>query len=175
MYFGVDNNQLIFNAIAALWRRAAIVYIVVAVDIKHRHPCHSHDKAQVIALEIATGENQVIDLDNFKEMTFNGPSINIEQTDGDDILDMREMTCTCDAWADWIECDNEYATGDRAAVEAGALDYLNTIAVRLRRLSMVARCIVCLQVRIKIRTRVISSVSSRRSNCVMRFSPLVIC
>ena len=46
---------------------------------------------------------------------------------------MREMTCTCDAWADWIECDNEYATGDRAAVEAGALDYLNTIAVRLRR------------------------------------------
>ena len=56
-----------------------------------------------------------------------------EQSDGADILDMREMTCTCDAWADWIECDNEYATGDRAAVEAGALDYLNTIAVRLRR------------------------------------------
>ena len=58
---------------------------------------------------------------------------NIAQTDGVDILDMREMACTREAWADWVGCDNEYARGDRAAVEAGALDYLNTIAVRLRR------------------------------------------
>ncbi len=53
---------------------------------------------------------------------------NIAQTGGVDILDMREMACTREAWADWIACDNEYAAGDRAAVEAGALDYLNTIA-----------------------------------------------
>ena len=46
---------------------------------------------------------------------------------------MREMACTREAWADWLECDNEYAAGDRAAVEAGALINLNTIAVRLRR------------------------------------------
>lgn len=58
---------------------------------------------------------------------------NIVQTDGVEILDMREMACTREAWADWIACDNEYAAGDRAAVEAGALDYLNTIAVRLVR------------------------------------------
>ncbi len=58
---------------------------------------------------------------------------NLSQTDGAEIVSMREMTCTRAAWADWIECDNEYAAGDRAAVEAGALDYLNTIAVRLRR------------------------------------------
>ena len=58
---------------------------------------------------------------------------NIGQTDGVEILDMREMSCTREAWADWVACDNEYAAGDRAAVEAGALDYLNTIAVRLRR------------------------------------------
>ena len=58
---------------------------------------------------------------------------NIEQTEGVEILDMREMACTREAWADWLECDNEYAVGDRAAVEAGALINLNTIAVRLRR------------------------------------------
>lgn len=58
---------------------------------------------------------------------------NIEQTEGVEIVEMREMACTREAWADWIECDNEYAAGDRAAVEAGALTYLNTIAVRLRR------------------------------------------
>ena len=58
---------------------------------------------------------------------------NIGQTEGVDVLDMREMTCTSEAWADWIACNNEYAVGDRAAIEAGALDYLSTIAVRLRR------------------------------------------
>lgn len=38
------------------------------------------------------------------------------------------------AWSDWLACDNEYAAGDRAAVEAGALEYLNTIAIVLRKL-----------------------------------------
>ena len=58
----------------------------------------------------------------------------LEQTEGVEMLDMHQMACTREAWADWIACDNEYARGDRAAVEAGALDYLNTIAVTLRRL-----------------------------------------
>ncbi len=52
-------------------------------------------------------------------------------TSGVSIEGMRQMTCTREAWADWITCDNEYAQGDRAAVEAGALEYLNTIAVTL--------------------------------------------
>ena len=55
----------------------------------------------------------------------------IGQTSGVVIEDMHQMTCTSEAWADWIACDNEYAQGDRAAVEAGALEYLNTIAVTL--------------------------------------------
>ena len=58
---------------------------------------------------------------------------NFEQTQGVEILEMREMACSREAWADWLACDNEYARGDRAAIEAGALDYLNTIAVWLRR------------------------------------------
>ena len=58
---------------------------------------------------------------------------NLARTRGVEIVDMREMVCTCEAWADWLTCHNEYAAGDRAAVDAGALDYLITIAVRLRR------------------------------------------
>ena len=57
----------------------------------------------------------------------------ISQTSGVEIISMCEMECTREAWADWIACDNEYAIGDRAAVEAGALDYLNTIAAALRK------------------------------------------
>ena len=58
----------------------------------------------------------------------------ISQTEGVEIVDMHEMACTREAWADWIACDNEYARGDRAAVEAGALEFLNTIAVTLKKL-----------------------------------------
>lgn len=57
----------------------------------------------------------------------------IEPTPGVEIVDMHEMACTQEAWADWTACDNEYAAGDRVAVEAGALDYLNTIAITLRK------------------------------------------
>ncbi|MDO5116954.1 MAG: methyltransferase domain-containing protein [Eggerthellaceae bacterium] len=58
----------------------------------------------------------------------------ISQTKDIEIIDMHQMACTAEAWDDWLACDNEYARGDRAAIEAGALDYLNTIAVVLRRL-----------------------------------------
>lgn len=43
------------------------------------------------------------------------------------------MTSTAEAWADWVACDNPYAAGDRAAVKAGALEHLNTIAITLRK------------------------------------------
>ena len=57
----------------------------------------------------------------------------IKQTEGIEIVDMHPMACTNEAWADWVACDNPYACGDRAAVEAGALAHLNTIAVTLRK------------------------------------------
>lgn len=57
----------------------------------------------------------------------------LAQTPNIDIEDMHLMECTEEAWADWVACDNPYAEGDRAAVAAGALDYLATIAVRLRK------------------------------------------
>lgn len=43
------------------------------------------------------------------------------------------MQCTEEAWADWLLCDNEYARCDASTVRAGALEYLNTIMVVLRK------------------------------------------
>ena len=58
----------------------------------------------------------------------------LSQTEGVEILAVEEMSCTPEAWADWLECDNEYARGDRAAIEVGALDYLNSLAIVMRKL-----------------------------------------
>lgn len=57
----------------------------------------------------------------------------LEQSRDAEILCMEEMSCTEEAWADWLRCDNEYAIGDRAAIEAGALEYLNSIAIVMRK------------------------------------------
>ena len=57
----------------------------------------------------------------------------LQQSKGAEILAIREMECTEEAWADWLQCENEYAQGDRAAIEAGALDYLNSITIVLRK------------------------------------------
>lgn len=57
----------------------------------------------------------------------------LQQSKGAEILAIREMECAEEAWADWLQCENEYAQGDRAAIEAGAPDYLNSITIVLRK------------------------------------------
>lgn len=47
---------------------------------------------------------------------------------------VEEMACFDDAWDAWLTCDNEYARGDRAAMEAGAGALMNLIAMRFTKL-----------------------------------------
>ncbi len=58
----------------------------------------------------------------------------IEPTRGVRIERMAPLSCHDEAWADWLACDNEYAAGDRASMEAGAGRLLNSIGIVLRRL-----------------------------------------
>ena len=53
----------------------------------------------------------------------------IEQTAGVNILSLEEMESNEDVWADWLDCDNEYAVSDRKAFDAGGGKYLNFISI----------------------------------------------
>jgi hypothetical protein len=55
------------------------------------------------------------------------------QAAGAEIVRIHELSCHEEAWADWLACDNEYARGDRAAIEAGGIKLLNSIGIVLRR------------------------------------------
>ena len=46
---------------------------------------------------------------------------------------IRDMSCNDEAWRDWVACDNSYAEGDRAAIEAGALRWLTFTEAILRK------------------------------------------
>ena len=57
----------------------------------------------------------------------------LEQSRGADILDVSEMQSNDEVWADWLAQDNEYAAGDRAAMNAGGGQYLNFVQIVLRK------------------------------------------
>ncbi|MBQ7541513.1 MAG: methyltransferase domain-containing protein [Clostridia bacterium] len=50
-----------------------------------------------------------------------------------DVLDVSEMASNEEVWADWLRQENEYAVGDRKAMEAGGGKYLNFIKIVLRK------------------------------------------
>ena len=120
-YFGRDPEYLGERLLPLVKRGGELLLAIPGMA------CDCHDDVPACLLRSWTPEQ----LDYMHDMAW--WRANLEQTGDAEILDMREMACTREAWADWLECDNEYAAGDRAAVEAGALTYLNTIAVRLRR------------------------------------------
>ena len=57
----------------------------------------------------------------------------LAQSHGADILDVSEMQSNEEVWADWLAQDNEYAAGDRAAMDAGGGQYLNFIQIVLQK------------------------------------------
>ena len=120
--FGRDSEYL-GQCLLPFVKRGGMLYFSIPGMVRD---CHDNLPSCLRASWTPEQLDYMHDMDWWRRM--------IEQTEGIEITEMREMSCTAEAWDDWIHCDNEYAQGDRAAVEAGALDYLNTISVELRRL-----------------------------------------
>ena len=57
----------------------------------------------------------------------------MEAASGAEVISVREMESNDEVWADWLRQDNEYARNDRKSMEAGGGDYLNFIAIVLRK------------------------------------------
>lgn len=57
----------------------------------------------------------------------------VSKCKGAEVLSVKEMESNEEVWADWLMQDNEYAVGDRKAMEAGGGKYLNFISIVLRK------------------------------------------
>lgn len=57
----------------------------------------------------------------------------LKATEEAEIVYMGEMEGYEECWNDWLSSDNEYAVGDRRAMEAGAGKYMNLISIVLKR------------------------------------------
>lgn len=58
----------------------------------------------------------------------------LADVEGMEILFVEEMVSFNDVWEDWLECGNEHAMGDRPALEGGAGELMNFVAIGLRKL-----------------------------------------
>lgn len=52
---------------------------------------------------------------------------------GAEVIEVSEMESNEEVWADWLKQENEYAVGDRKAIEAGGGKYLNFIKIVLKK------------------------------------------
>ena len=57
----------------------------------------------------------------------------VSQCQGAQVVSVQEMESNQEVWADWLRQENEYAIGDRKAMEAGGGRYLNFISIVLRK------------------------------------------
>lgn len=120
-YFGRDPEYLDKNLLPYLKRGGLLLIAIPGM----KQDCH--DDLPGCLLESWTPEQLDCMHDAMRWRGIFGQSYDAE------ILLIEEMTCTREAWTDWLQCDNEYARGDRASIQAGALEYLNSLAVVLRK------------------------------------------
>ena len=57
----------------------------------------------------------------------------VDKSNKSKVISIKQMEGNEELWTDWINCDNEYAAGDKKAVDAGACKYLNFISIVLQR------------------------------------------
>lgn len=120
-YYGRDPEYLGARLLPFV-KRGGMLYLAIA---GMKSDCHHNPPACLLTSWTPEQLDYIHDMDWWRRM--------IGHTTDVEIVKMQEMACTQEAWDDWTVCDNDYARGDRLAVEAGALDYLNTIKVVLRK------------------------------------------
>lgn len=121
-YYGRDPHYL-GEKLLPYVKRNGMLYLAIPGMV---HDCHDNLPACLLKSWTSEQLDYMHDIAWWRAM--------ISQTEEIEIVDMRAMECATEAWSDWLTCDNPYAQGDRAAIEAGALEYLNTIAITLRKL-----------------------------------------
>ncbi|MDY2879743.1 MAG: class I SAM-dependent methyltransferase [Candidatus Borkfalkiaceae bacterium] len=58
----------------------------------------------------------------------------LQKSRGSEILSVRQADGEDEMWSDWLAMENEYAVGDRKAMEAGAGKYLNFLLFELKKI-----------------------------------------
>ncbi len=120
-YFGRDE-QFLDKSLLPFVKKDGYLYIVVPGMKKD---CHDNIPNELLLSWTPEQLDYIHDIDYWRNI--------ISKSKDSEIVSIYEMESNEECWNDWIQCDNEYAIGDRKAIEAGACNYLNFIAIVLKK------------------------------------------
>lgn len=120
-YFGRDGRFL-DEKLLPFVKSGGYLYIVVPGMKKD---CHDQFPKELLLSWTPEQIDYIHDIDYWRNI--------VSQSKMSEIVSIYEMESNEECWNDWIQCDNEYAIGDRKAIEAGACKYLNFIAIILKK------------------------------------------
>lgn len=120
-YFGRDERYLDEKLLPFL-KHGGYVYIAIPGMKKD---CHDHLPEELLLSWTPEQLEYMHDAAYWQDM--------VSRSKDAEVLSVREMESNEEVWADWLAQDNEYAVGDRKAMEAGGGKYLNFLAIVLRK------------------------------------------
>ena len=120
-YFGRDGRYL-DEKLLPFVKSGGYIYIAVPGMKKD---CHNTLPPELLLSWTPEQLDYLHDVDYWREI--------VGQCRGAEVLSVQEMESNEEVWADWLKQENEYAVGDRKAMEAGGGKYLNFIAIVLRK------------------------------------------
>lgn len=120
-YFGRDENYL-DDKLLPFIKNGRYIYIAIPGMKKD---CH-HKLPQELLLSWTPEQlDYMHDIEYWTKI--------MSKCKGAEIISIKEMESNEEVWADWLKQNNEYAVGDRKAMEAGGGKYLNFIAIVMRK------------------------------------------
>ena len=120
-YFGRDPHYL-DDKLLPFVKRGGYIYIAIP---GMKRDCHDHLPPELLLSWTPEQLDYMHDTAYWSDM--------VHQCRGAEVLCVAEMEANEEVWADWLRQENEYAVGDRKAMEAGGGKYLNFIAIVLRK------------------------------------------
>lgn len=120
-YFGRDEAYL-DNKLLPFVKSGGYIYIAIPGMKKD---CHDNLPPELLLSWTPEQLDYMHDVDYWRST--------VEKCKGAEVISVSEMESNSEVWADWLAQENEYAVGDRKAMEAGGGKYLNFIKIVLRK------------------------------------------
>ena len=120
-YFGRDEHYL-DDKLLPFIKNGGYIYIAIPGMKKD---CHDNLPQELLLSWTPEQLDYMHDVDYWTKI--------FVKSKGVELISIKEMESNEEVWADWLKQNNEYAIGDRKAMEAGGGRYLNFIAIVLRK------------------------------------------
>ncbi len=121
-YFGRDPDYL-DGKLLPFVKKGGYIYIAVP---GMKQDCHDHLPPELLLSWTPEQLDYLHDVAYWTDL--------VSRCKGAEVISVTEMESNDEVWEDWLKQDNEYAIGDRKAMDAGGGKYLNFIKIVLRKL-----------------------------------------